>query len=389
MQPLSLFEWICMIPVIGGSAYFVLCLLTFFRFQRRPQPVSPLPFPQWPPVTLLKPVRGLEKNQRTNLRSACLQDYPEFQVVFSVQDPDDPALPLLREIEDEFGRLRVSVVVENRETGPNGKINNLSGAVPYARYDILVISDSDMLLKPGYLKAIVAPLADPAVGYVCTLYRAVRADRWFEKMGLLSLNSDFIPSIIFAHLTGASGFCLGSSMALRRESLGAIGGFESFAGYLAEDYEIGRSLSALRKKMTLVPYFVDTVVDLKNILQWWNFQVCWDQKTRAARPGGFFATLLVRSIPFAVLLVVVRRGDLLGWIILGAALLIRLSTAWVLMRWGMKDDEGARSLMLLPLRDLACLASWFLAFARKTVLWRDREFKLTLGGRLVVREQKP
>ena len=378
-----------MIPVIGGSIYFVLCLLAFFRFQRRPQSPSSFPSAQWPPVTLLKPVRGIEKNQRANFRSACLQDYPEFQVILSVQNPNDPAVPLLREIENEFGPHRVSVVIENRVAGPNGKINNLSGAVPHARYDILVISDSDTFLKPDYLKTIVAPLADPAVGYVCTLYKAIRADRWFEKMGLLSLNSDFIPSIIFAYLTGVSGFCLGSSMATRRELLEAIGGFESFAGYLAEDYEMGRSLSALGKKKVLVPYFVDTVVDLNNFLQWWNFQVCWDQKTRAARPGGFFATLLLRSIPFALLLAIVGWGDPLGWSILLAALAIRLSTAWVLMGWGMKDNESVKSLIFLPLRDLACLASWFLAFAKRTVLWRDMEFRLTLGGRLVVREQRP
>ncbi len=328
------------------------------------------------------------KNQRANLRSACLQDYPEFQVVFSVQDANDPSVPLLREIENEFGRPRVSVAIENHESGPNGKINNLSGALLHARHDILVISDCDMLLRPDYLKAIVAPLADPVVGYVCTPYRAVQAERWFEKMALFSLNGDFIPSVIFAYLTGASGFCLGSSMALRRESLDAIGGFEPYASYLAEDYEMGKSLSALGKKMVLAPYFVDTVVDLENFLQWWNFQVCWDQKTRAARPGGFLATLLLRSIPFAVLLAFIRWADPLGWIILAAALSVRLSTAWALMRWGMNDTEAARSLLLLPLRDLACLVSWFFAFAKKTVIWRDREFKLTLGGRLVVREEK-
>lgn len=173
-----------MIPVIVGSVYFILCLLAFFLFQRRTQLPCTFPFTQWCPVTLLKPVRGLEKNQRANLRSACLQDYPEFQVVFSVQDPDDPVVPLLREIEKEFGRRRVSVATEkNREAGPNGKINNLLGALRHARYNILVISDSDALLKPDYLKAIVAPLADPAVGYVCTLYKAIQASRWYEKMG--------------------------------------------------------------------------------------------------------------------------------------------------------------------------------------------------------------
>jgi ceramide glucosyltransferase len=330
-------------------------------------------------------VRGLEKNQEENFRSTCLQDYPEFQVVFSIQDPDDPVFPLLKKIEQEFGSKKVSVVVDNRQVGPNGKINNLLGALPHARCDILVISDSDVRLKPDYLKSIVAPLADPGVSCVCTLYKATRADRWYEKMELLTFNADFIPSVIFAHVTGSAKFCLGSSMALRRSSLNELGGLETFSDYLVEDYEIGRRLWASGKKIAVVHHFVSIVVDLKNPFQWWRHQVYWDQKTRAAQPTGFSATVLIRSIPFALFFAASRSGDMVGMVVLGGAIALRLATAAVIVGWGLRDMDGLKNLAFLPFRDIAAFLFWFLALTKRTVIWRGSEFHL-IHGRLVPRE---
>jgi ceramide glucosyltransferase len=237
-------------------------------------------------------------------------------------------------------------------------------------------------LKPDYLKAIVAPLADPGVGCVCTLYKATCADRWYEKMELLTFNADFIPSVIFAHVTGSAKFCLGSSMALRRSSLNELGGLEAFSDYLVEDYEIGRRLWTSGKKIAIVRYFINIVVDLKNPSQWWNHQVYWDQKTRAAQPSGFFATLLIRSIPFALFFAASRSGDTVGLVVLGGAIGLRLATAAVILGWGLRDIEGLKSLALLPLRDMASLIFWFLAFTKRMVLWRGSEFRL-IHGRLV------
>ena len=382
----SLLQSICLVPAIAGSIYSILCLLAVWRFRTQPRCSPGYSFSKWPGVTILKPVRGLEKNQEQNLRSACLQDYPEFQVVFSVQDPDDPALPLLKKIGQAFGSKRVSVVIGNRRVGPNGKINNLLGALPYAQYDTLVISDSDVRLKPDYLKAIIAPLADPNVGCVCTLYKATHADRWFEKMELLTLNADFVPSVIFASVTGASKFCLGSSVALRCSSLKEIGGFETLADYLTEDYEMGRRLWTSGKRVAVVPYFVETVVDLEKASRWWNHQVCWDQKTRAAQPAGFFATLLIRSVPFALLFAASRLADADGLLVLGGVMGLRLATAAVILEWGLQDREGLRNLALLPLRDLTSIISWLLAFTKKTVSWRGAELMLGHDGRLTSRE---
>jgi ceramide glucosyltransferase len=376
------------IPIVAGSIYGILCLLAVRRFRVQIHSLPPPSPSPWPPVSVLKPVCGLEKNLKPNLRSACQQDYPDFQVVLAVQDPGDPAMPLLQEIQQEFPE-RVSVSVAHRWAGPNGKINNLLGALAQARHDILVISDSDVRLRPDYLKAIVAPLADPHTGFVCTLYKGTQATRWFERMDLLTLNADFIPGVIFAHVTGASRFCLGASVAFRRGSLEAIGGLESLSDYLAEDYEMGRRFWASGKRMALVPYFVDIAVDHRDLSAWWNHQLGWDQKTRAAQPVGFFATVVIRAVPFALLFAVCRLGDALGLAVLGGALGLRLATAAAILRWGLQDREGLKSLVLLPLRDLAALLTWVLALTKKTVVWRGLKLTLTHAGRLARQEPKP
>lgn len=386
-QARQILEWALIMPVVCGSVYALLCMAAALRLRGRSHASSSGPAVAGSPATILKPVHGLEKNQRENLRSACLQDYPEYQVVFSVQGPDDAALPLLRELESEFGPQRVTVAVESRRAGTNGKINNMIGGLRHARYDLLVISDSDILLPPDYLQSIVAPLADPGVGCVCTLYKAAGARTWYEKMELLTLNADFMPNVIFAHVSGASKFCLGASAALRRATLERIGGLESLADYLVEDYEMGRRIAMLGMKIAIVPRFVDTIVDLKSPSQWWTHQVYWDQNTRAARPFAFFATAVIRSVPFALLYAAVRLGDALGMGILAGAIAIRTAAAAVILKWVLRDREGLRSLWLLPFRDIASLATWLLAFLKRTTVWRGARFVLTRDGRLVDRER--
>jgi ceramide glucosyltransferase len=382
----QILEWLFLIPTIAGSVYAVLCMLAVVRIRMRPAIPPQQAGEQWPPITVLKPVHGLEKNQRENLRSCCLQDYPEFQIVFSVQGKEDTAIPLLKELQQEFGAARVTVAIEDFRAGSNGKINNMIGGLRHARHDILVISDSDVLLKPEYLKTIVAPLSDPGVGCSCTLYKAAGADTWFEKMELLTLNADFMANVLFAHVTGASKFCLGASAALHRSTLEKIGGLGALADYLVEDYEMGRRIWTMGKRIAVIPYFVDTIVDLKSPLQWWDHQVYWDQNTHAARPMAFLATALVRSVPFAILYAIVRMGDAVGLWTMAGAFALRLASAAVVLRWGLRDHEGLRNIGLLILRDISSLATWLLAFTKRTTIWRGASFTLTRDGRLVARE---
>lgn len=374
-----------LLPVVGGSLYGVLCALALMRLQARARHAPPPP-KSWPPVTVLKPVCGLEKDLAQNLRSACLQDYPEFHVVLSAQKSDDPALPLLYEIQREFGAERVDVVIDDAQTAPNGKIRNLLGALPRARHPVLVISDSDVRLRPDYLKTIVAPLAEPGVGCACTYYKAARAETWYEALEQLTLNADFVPSLVFASVTGASRFVLGASTALSRSVLEEIGGLAGLSDYLVEDFEMGRRILAAGKRVVIVPYFVDTMVDLKTPRQWWNHQLYWDQNTRAANPWGLWATVFVRAIPFALLFALVRFFDPLGLATLIGAIAIRLLTAGAFLGPGLGDWTSVRSLALLPVRDVAGLVSWVLAFVWPTVIWRGEQFLLTRDGRMVPKE---
>jgi ceramide glucosyltransferase len=264
----------------------------------------------------------------------------------------------------------------------NGKMQNLGIGLRVARHEVLVTSDSDMLVSSDFLRTIVAPLRDPRVGCVCTLYRAVGAVTWYEKLELLSLNADFVVNLVFADMTGASMFCLGSSSALRRGTLEEIGGLESLSDYLVEDFELGRRIRGLGLRLELVPYLVDTVVSLESVREWWDHQVYWDLNTRWARPKGFFATVLLKSVPFAVLFAAARGFDSTGVLVVVGALAARLATtAWNLAMIG--DREGLRSLGLLPLRDLAGLITWMLALTRHRVVWRGIRFGLTREGRIV------
>jgi ceramide glucosyltransferase len=336
-----------------------------------------------PPVTLFKPVCGLEKDLKARLRTACQQDYPVYQVIFCVQSADDPTIPMLHEIRQEFGNERVTVVVRDIVVGPNGKVNNLVGGLSEARHDVLVISDSDVVLRPDYLTAIVQPLANPEVGAVNTLFKTTRADRWYEGMEQLTINADFIPSVVFTDITGAAGFCLGPSTAIRRSTLEKIGGLASLSHYLAEDYELGRRIWTSGLKMKLVPYVADVVIDLQRWSQWWSHQVYWDQNTRVANPIGFSLTILTKSVPFALLLVLFRLGDPLSLAILGATVAVRLISIGVMLEYGLRDREALRYLPLLPFRDVVALITWILAFGQRTVVWRGVKFSLRSDGRMV------
>jgi len=378
----SLIEALLLVPVVGGSLFYMATQVTASLFFRSEQ--GQATNTNQPPVTMLKPIYGLERNLERNLRSALSQDYPDYQVVMSVQRLDDPALPLLRRLEQEYGPERATVVAVQSEPVVNGKVQNLENGLSAARHDILVISDSDMFTPADYLARIAAPLRDADVGYVCTLYKGVDARSWYEQLELLTYNAEFIPSSVFAYRTGASGLCLGASVALRRTTLEAVGGLASLADYLVEDYELGRRILERGQRMVLLPYFVDLTVDLDSAKSWWRHQIYWDQNTRAARPVGFAASVLTRAVPFALLYAALRLFDPLGLLILLAAIAVRLGTAAgnaLLLR----DRATLRALWLLPLRDLAGLLFWVLAMGKRTFVWRGYEFELARGGRIVPR----
>ena len=376
-------EAMCLAFTLCGSIFALLCVVTASIFRGRIQAAPRTEI--FPPVTILKPLYGADKELLDNLRAACSLDYPEYQVLMSVQRLDDPAIPIMRQIEQEFGPERATIVIGQGEARANGKIQNLEAAYPKARYDVLVISDSDIRLRPDYLRAIVEPLSDPNVGCVCTPYRAIHAQRWFEKLELLTMNADFVPNLVFTAVLGLMTFGLGASMCFRRADLEAIGGFAAFRDHLAEDYIMASKIEKLGRRVVLAPYFVDMEIDLKNFRGWWDHQLYWDQNTRAMRPAEFFATVVVRSVPFALLYAVLLGFSPLGLGVLATALAVRLGTAAYVLGRVLKDREGVGALWLLPVRDVLGLAIWLVTMLKRDFVRRGQRFALMADGRIVPR----
>lgn len=383
MTLFQLAEALCLAFTVCGSVFVALCVATASVFRRRimaaPRAKS------FPPVTILKPLYGADKELLDNLRAACSLDYPEYQLLLSVQRLDDPAIPIMRQVEQEFGTERVTIVIAEGETRSNGKIQNLEAAWPQARYDVLVISDSDVKLRPDYLRAIVEPLSDPSVGCVCTPYRAIHALHWFEKLELLTMNADFVPNLIFTAVAGLMTFGLGASMCFRRADLEAIGGFAAFRDHLAEDYIMATRIEALGRRVVLVPYIVDIEVDLKNFRHWWDHQLYWDQNTRAMRPTEYFATVVIRAVPFALIYALLTGFSVLGLGVFGAAVAVRLACAAYTMGAVLKDREGIAALWLLPVRDVLGLAIWLVTILKRDFVRRGRRFGLMADGRIAAR----
>jgi ceramide glucosyltransferase len=304
-------------------------------------------------------------------------------VIFSAQREDEPALPLMAEVQREMPDGLVDVVVDGSGRAPNGKVRNLLVGLSRARHDILVVSDSDVRLRPDYLKTVVAPLLDPAVGCSTTFYRATGARRWFEALEQLFINADWLPQLVFAKVTGASPFVLGASNAVRRTTLESVGGMADLGNYLLEDFEMGRRVRAAGKRIEVVPYFVDMVVDLERPSTWWKHQVYWDRNTRAGNAWGLGGTLFIRAVPFALAFAAARLFDPLGLAVLGGAIAGRLLTAGIFLAWGIGDRDGLRHLPLLPVRDLAGFVSTLLALSGPTVVSNGARFVVGPGGRMI------
>lgn len=379
---LTLAQWFVATAATLGMAVWLATAVCALCFRVRRTRLRSATTATLPPVTLLKPVYGIEKDLQTNLRTACVQDYPEYQVVFSVQRRDDPAIPLLRALAEEFGPERVCVAVENVEVGLNGKINNLCGALPRARHDMLVLSDSDVHLAPDFLRRIVEPLSDPKVGAVTTFFKATSAERWYEKLELLTLNADQAALAIFASGTRVTEFCFGASTALTRRTLERIGGFEAFGFSLVEDTEMGRSIQGLGLALVAIPYVVETTVDLKSPFEWARKQVYWDRNTIAAVPGVYALSLCLRVVPLGLLFAALHGGDGLGLAFLAVALGVRLVTAAIVLGAGLEDREGLRALWLVPLKDVVGVVWVFWAVLARRVVWRGVELSVGAGGRL-------
>jgi ceramide glucosyltransferase len=361
---------------IAALLYQVTAVIAALRHMRGRAPAAEFQ----PGVSILKPIRGLDPHFYEAIRSHATQDYPEFEILFGVRDPADPAIREIERLAAEFPALSIRWIHVTRQE-PNAKVGVLAELEMQAQYSVLLVNDSDIIVPSGYLRGVVAPLEDPAVGLVTCLYRA-DSQYWPGRWEAMGIATDFAPSVLVARLAGMSGFGLGSTLAFRREQLRQIGGFASIAGYLADDYQLGRRIAEQGFRVELSNVAVETKLSGKTWSDVWRHQVRWHRTIRVSRPGGYLGMPIAQGSLWALL---AATQGLWGLAIL---LLAARMAAGLLIGVGiLRCRLVARYFPLIPFRDLWGFGVWLAALFGNTVEWRDTRLRLTPDGRIVDVEQ--
>ncbi|HEX8960921.1 MAG TPA: bacteriohopanetetrol glucosamine biosynthesis glycosyltransferase HpnI [Geobacteraceae bacterium] len=335
-----------------------------------------------PPVTILKPVKGMDAESFENFASFCRQNYPCYQLVFAVASAADPAIPVIEQLKRTFPNADISLVVDGRIHGPNYKVCNLMNAFPMARHEIIIVCDSDIRVGEGYLREVCAPFADPEVGLVTSLYRTSSVPGTACAIEAMGFTSEMVPNVMVALRLEGLSFALGASMAVRREALEEIGGFGALVDYLADDYQLGNKVFRAGWRLELSDFFVESVMhreDLKTVL---SRQLRWARTMRASRSGGYFASGITQPFPAACLAIALSGFSATGIVAVLGLYGVRFLVALAYSRFFLKDGIFPRWLWLLPLRDGLAFVTWGLAFMGNRVRWRGHLFRLLPGGRI-------
>jgi ceramide glucosyltransferase len=337
-----------------------------------------------PPISILKPLCGVEPSLYQNLRSFCCQDYPHVQLIFGVRDPADPALEIVKQLIAEFPALAISVVSNSRLYGDNFKNSNLMNMLEVAQHDILVIADSDARVKPDYLEQVTAPLRDPRVGLVTCIYRGIPTPGLWSRLGAMYINEWFIPSVLLAWAFGHENYASGQTLCLRRDTLEAIGGLRPIADHLADDYRLGELIRAVGQKIVLSSYQVETQHHEPSLESLASHQLRWMRTLQILRPRSFRFIFLSFSLPLALLgLLLTSRAAAIpagtgAWILFGLT-----AGAQLLLHWAHRSPKNRAFFidwLLIPARDFLLCWTWLRTFFVSRVMWRGSEFDVDAQG---------
>jgi ceramide glucosyltransferase len=368
-------SWITLLGQLLSAAAAGYGVIAFVAVRSRIRPASRLPM-NLPAVTLLKPLCGAEPETYECLRSFCLQNYPQYQLLFGVSDAEDPVVDIVRRLQREFPQRDLQLTVDRALHGTSRKVSNLINMMPRARHEYLVLSDSDVRVPADYLTNVVAPLLDPGVGIVTCAYRGLPRLGVWSLLGAMFINEWFVPSVRVAALAGSRAFAFGATIALRRSVLTAIGGFLPIVNQLADDYRLGELTRGAGLRTVLSHVYVDTYVNSRTLHDLVRHELRWLRTIRAVRPVGYRLSFVTFSLPVAI------AGD---WLAGGSAICLAAIGLTALSRVAIHlttrtERDGAPRLALLAVRDMLTLALWGWSFVSRRVQWRDDSFWITADG---------
>jgi ceramide glucosyltransferase len=332
-----------------------------------------------PPVSIIKPVRGVDFGSYENFASFCRQGYPDYEILFAVNDDGDSTVPLIRQIIAEFPERPIRLLVGAEHLGANRKVNKLARLAREAKHDVLVLSDGDVRVGPNYLREVVAPLADGKIGAVTSFYRAISEKSIWAEMEALGASSDFFAGVLMARWTEGIRFALGASIATTKEWIRKIGGFEAIAGALADDYELGNRIANAGGEVVLSREAVWTMYLAQSARGFWHHQVRWARTVRLCRPLSYLGLLFTQGLPWMVLAALAAPSRVVAASYTVGYLVLRFVMAWTVGVWGVGDEVLRGKIWLVPLRDALHFLVWLASFGSNRIKWGSTEYEIRKG----------
>jgi len=360
--------------------YYVLVLYSSWRFFRRPlTPSAPKLGSFTPPVSNLKPVRGLDPEAYENFASFCRQDYPDYELIFCVEDKDVPVVPVLEKLARDFPERRIRILFGGDGHAINDKVGKLSRLVREAQHETLVISDSDVRVRPDYLRSVVAPLADPKVGAVTCFYIPIEVKTLAQKLQTIGMVSDFYAGILAAWQLDGVKFALGPTIATTRSQLEGFGGYRALESRPADDLLVGRLIAERGYEVRLLPYTIQTVPDYASMSELIHKRIRWLAVMRHMRPWGHLGLLFTQGLPWSLAAFAIHPTLAAGCGYLGTYLGLRLAITWLVGARGLRDRTLRGRMWLLPVWDATAFLLWLASFGKNSFLWRGGEYRLRNG----------
>ncbi len=340
-----------------------------------------------PPLSCLKPIKGLDVEAYENYASFCRQDYPEYEILFCV-DPGDPALPVLEKLVRDFPERPIRLLFGSGRDAINDKVARLVRLTNEAKYDLFVITDGDVRVRPDYLRAVAAPFRDPKVGAATCLYVSTQETSFLEELQSISMISDFFAGIIVAWQVDGVKFTLSQSILTTRKNIEGFGGYQLIEDRPADDLYIGRLAAEQGFEVRLLPYVVQSVADFQTLREFLYKRVRWMTVMRLMRPWGHMGLIFTWGLPWALLAIAVHPTLRVAAAYLGTYFALRIAMTWLIGVGAMKQKGLWKKMPLIPLWDAFAFFIWLVSFGRKTIRWRGIDYFLR-EGRLVAVSQNP
>ena len=357
--------------------YYGIAIFSCWRFFRRPARRWAAGFT--PPVSNLKPIRGLDPEAYENFASFCRQDYPEYELLFCVGDHEDPALPLIDRLKREFPARKIRVLFGSGRDAANDKVAKLARMAGEAQYEYVVISDSDVRVRPDYLRTVVAPLADPKIGAVTCFYLPIEERTFIDHLQSVGMMSDFYAGIIVAWQLDGVKFALGPTIATTRERLAGFGGYEAIENRPADDLLVGRLIADQGYEVELSRYPVETVADYQSLAELFHKRLRWIVVMRHMRPWGHFGLLFTQGLPWALAALAFQPTWSVAAIFLGGYFAARCAITAMIATWGLKQYSYWRYMALIPVWDALAFVIWVASFSRRSIRWRGSDYYIREG----------